>query len=166
MNEESDEAYYVFSENPQLREAYELALGKFLVAFNAIENNTSRLVWRALHAKGLASLADLLAKQRFDLRLDTLKALIADIDRLDYLDVESLKRLSEERNHLAHGHFSVDPYSGEHQIEGQKRSTAANRKALDSLNEWTQEAVRLAHTLSEAEMSFWFDYEGEIPERP
>jgi len=136
------------------------------VAFNAVENNLSMLVWRAIHSKGLPGLADQLAKEGFRQRLETLKTLATDIEHIRDIDFDKLKRLSEDRNHLAHGHFSVDQYSGEHRITGQKRATVADTAALKDLETWTNEALEIAEALRVSEVSFWFEYSDIVPERP
>ncbi|MRN79961.1 hypothetical protein, partial [Brucella sp. 10RB9210] len=89
------------------RSDYEESLGKFLVAFNRIEQCTFEIVATAFQLKGLIALSDKTRKVFRNLNAcrDVLAHLMTDIDDLGGINLERIKQLAEDRNNYAHGAF-------------------------------------------------------------
>ncbi|MDX1194555.1 hypothetical protein GOL96_24345 [Sinorhizobium medicae] len=139
---------------PEMRKKYAVALGDFLVAFNAVENAIRRTVKIILekHQRTdlLSSLkGDLFAKQLTNLRLLCLS--VPDFPDLPYVRIIAL---SGRRNVLAHGHFDQDLFSDAYKVVGKDKSAIVS---LEDIKRDTDEAVDLLNEIQNAWAFLWFD---------
>jgi hypothetical protein len=122
--------------SPEIQESYEAALGRFIVAFNQMDNLLTRVVETVLERLGRADLIDACVKKDFSQRLLVLDLLKSSPEGhvLGGVSTEDMRQISGERNHLAHGFFDQNPYSGECDIVGSKKRRAKySVKRVDDL---------------------------------
>ena len=96
---------YIDADLGASREDYEAHLGKFLVAFNRVENTVSDLVGRALSRAGRDDLIDRAMTRGLDRKLDDLELLLIQAPPAQRLPFAEIRQLSQNRNALAHGHY-------------------------------------------------------------
>ena len=110
--------------DPAIRTEYEAALGRLILAHNAVDVHLTRLIERCLNKLSnppeLAKLKTGPFAQRLD-NLRMLNAISSDL-RLQALAFEELAFLNTERNVVAHGHFEQEPHSGEYWLIGNKKT--------------------------------------------
>lgn len=95
--------------------AYEKNLGKFLVAFNRVEQCTYEIVVTAFELKGLKALSKETRTHFMTLNKcrEILELLQKDIDDLGSIDVKLIKKLATDRNQYGHGAFLLEIKGGE-----------------------------------------------------
>lgn len=124
--------------DPQIQIDYEAALGRFLVAFNRIDNEVSQLISTVLHLSERADLIEATTiRTDFARKLQVLDLLtLAKHSRqLSEAPIEEMRKIAGERNVVAHGHFDQNPFDGEYQLKGKGRYSDYSPKRLDSLTE-------------------------------
>jgi hypothetical protein len=102
--------------SPEIQESYEAALGRFIVAFNQMDNLLSRIIETVVKRLGRADLVGACTHRDF-----SHKALVLDLLKwspeghvLRDISTEDMRQIAGERNHLAHGFFDQNPFSGEY----------------------------------------------------
>lgn len=124
--------------DPQIQSDYEAALGRFLVAFNRIDNEVSQLISTVLHLSERADLIEpMTIRTDFARKLQVLDllTLAKHSGQLGEAPIEEMRKLAGERNVVAHGHFDQNPFDGEYQLKGKGRYSDYSAKRLDGLTE-------------------------------
>lgn len=143
--------------DPKIQAEYEVALGRFLVAFNRIEIIISDLIVRSMQ---------LLSRDNIEIEgtLDqSLKRRVEDLVKLlresgkPRIPNDEIDRLSIKRNTLAHGHFEQNPFSGEYEIVGRDRQPDPVKWSPEEIGRLQAEADRLWSQMRVVEAAFWFD---------
>ncbi|WP_282611016.1 hypothetical protein [Pelagibius sp. Alg239-R121] len=111
--------------DPEKRPNYEAALGRFLVSFNRIENQISRLI--DLAVVRVRQKHDVKhdpkkehVRMRFEHRLYVLELILLAFPEASSLPAAEIRKLSKDRNKLAHGHFDENQFSEDYEIPGRK----------------------------------------------
>jgi hypothetical protein len=104
--------------SPAIREGYEAALGKYILAFNQIDHQINELIGTVLQRLDKAVLSRKCYSLRFEHKLLVLELLTETREGvgLKYAQISLLQRLAKERNSLAHGHFEQNPFDGTFEI--------------------------------------------------
>jgi hypothetical protein len=106
---------------PEMKNKYEAALGKFLVAFNGAENYMRWSAHVMLESLGHQDLwGAQLSGDDFTRQLKNLRLLSLAVPAFPTIPFERLARLNATRNMLAHGHYDQDLFSDDFQIVGKK----------------------------------------------
>ncbi|MCE8007194.1 hypothetical protein [Aestuariivita sp.] len=152
--------------DPGVKEAYAQALGRMLVAFNAVENEVSGLIMRLIPQPELAPVRDRLRAEPFGRRLDTLLSLRNTHPApLATCGLDTLKALAARRNHFAHGFMDQNPFDGSFAIVSGKQTTqgfqshlhSAPHDGLAELDQLTQDCDTAFDRLRS--VSLWFDFD-------
>jgi hypothetical protein len=121
-DDQDDDDYDPPFASPEIQKSYEAALGRFIVAFNQMDNLLTRVVEMVLKKLGRGDLID--ARWNFSQKL-----LVPDLLKwspeghvLRDVSTEDMRQIAGERNHLAHGFFDQNPFSGEYDIVGGKKT--------------------------------------------
>lgn len=161
LDDEPDEDTWEYDDlpgaDPQIQIDYEAALGRFLVAFNRVDNEIAQLISTVLHLSKRSDLVDALAnKSDFARKLQTLDllTLARDSGRLRDAPLDEMRRIAGERNTVAHGHFDQNPFDGEYQLKGKGRYSNYSPKRLDAL---TQRCNDVWNALRLIDAGFHFD---------
>lgn len=126
---------------PEMRIKYETALGKFLVAFNAVENYLRYTVNEIVKSKDQSSLwHDDLSRDDFHRQLKNLRLLILAEPFFDDVPFDRLIALNKTRNRLAHGHYDQDLFSDKFEIVEKQRRT---KITIAEIEEATTEAIAI-----------------------
>ncbi|MGO4741558.1 hypothetical protein AB4099_33965 [Bosea sp. 2KB_26] len=167
--EDHDEWYHDETEpwaDPEIRLAYEAALGPFLVRFNEVDDRVSALLTLILDRQNQRHLIDRIAFQaQFKQKLVYLELLstphsIHDLIGMDFVE---LSALANERNIVAHGHFDQNPFDGNFELRGRgKRNSFDTAKFI----ELTRRCVAMAEKLGVATMAYWLDDIRIVPVAP
>lgn len=98
--------------SPEIQEAYEAALGRFLLVFNRIDNLLSECLGRMLVALKRNDLVKRCTRTDFAFKLLVLDLLKSSTQGkvLEKVPIDLMKQLSRDRNILAHGHFDQNPF--------------------------------------------------------
>src|ERR1700731_3246157 len=111
--------------SPEIQRDYEAALGRFMLAFNRLDNLLTELIKTVLTKAGTADLIRQFEVMPFGQRLRTADLLKTSVHGkgLSGIPIEVMREISEHRNNVAHGHFDQNPFSGEYDIVSRKRMT-------------------------------------------
>jgi len=141
--------------SPKIQAAYEAALGRFIVAFNRLDNLLTEVLETVLHKNGRADLIAPCTGGQFSLKL-----LVADLLKssthgggLKGVPIALMREIAVHRNRVAHGHFDQNPHSGEYAIVGKKRE----KYSVESLDLQTVKATEAWTALRYAEAFYAFD---------
>lgn len=154
-NETSAETEGPPETDAEIQVKYEAALGKFLVAFNRIENAASDIIILALkqadredlHSISISSFAQkILYLELISLRFSEIasKSLVIE-----------LKALGAERNNLAHGHFDMSPIDNSYAIITKKRQRLD--MPVTKMRTLTERAEKAFQQLRTFEAHYWFE---------
>ena len=139
--------------DPQIRRDYEAALGRVILAHNALDYYLGLVLEVELARRGLDAIEALQPKP-FERRLRLLQQLAVGSDDpyVRNLRYEDAARLNTDRNKLAHGYFEQNPFDGDYLIlaQGQRHDYPLARleeirAALDAHAEAFREAYLVAH---------------------
>jgi hypothetical protein len=137
--------------SPEIRESYEAALGRFILAFNQLDDLLSDLVEIILKRLGRQDLAEKIAKEDFWLKLLTL-----DLTRSSNtaaaaanVPIDLMKAIEGERNVLAHGHFDQNPFDGSYAVV-RSRKSVHEQYSTNKLLALIKQTKRAEHALRQA----------------
>ena len=127
--------------SPEIRESYEAALGRFILAFNQVDNVLSKVIAIILDRLGREDLIPTCSTRDFPLKclvLDLLKvstegAGIADVP------VKLMRTIAGERNILAHGHFDQNPFDGSYDVVAKNVRAQYSVERLNGLSKQATE---------------------------
>jgi hypothetical protein len=90
--------------SPEIRQEYEAALGRFILAFNELDNLLTEIIQRTLGRLDRGDLVKACKQQNFALKLLTLDLLKSSREGAAIADVPipQMKQVAGERNTLAH----------------------------------------------------------------
>jgi hypothetical protein len=135
--------------SPEIRESYEAALGRFILAFNQLDNLLTEVIEIVLRGLGREELVKCCTTRDFAFKalvLDLLKASTNGAG-IRHICVDSMRALAGERNSLAHGHFDQNPFDGSYAIVGKK---VYEQYSAARLNELSERATKASSTLRQA----------------
>lgn len=155
---------YVDADLGASREEYEAHLGKFLVAFNRIENTVSDLVGQALSRAGRDDLIPRAMKRSLDRRLDDLELLLVHDPKAPKLPFDEIRELSQNRNDLAHGHY--DDWQGFGSYEVITRNGQRKTYSPEVITPLVAKAEDLAFKLRQLQARWDFDKISDALEEP
>jgi hypothetical protein len=121
--------------SPEIQEAYEAALGRFLLAFNRLDNLMSEAIGRMLNALKRDDLIVRCTHKDFAFKLLILDLLKTSTEGKVLADVpiDLMKQVAGERNILAHGHFDQNPFDGTYAVVTTKVRAEYSVERLDDL---------------------------------
>jgi hypothetical protein len=142
---------------PEIREAYEAALGRFMLAFNEIDNRVTELIDIVLTRLARTELIKLCTNQSFSFKLIILDILGESKEGDGILNVgfKSMRELAKHRNHLAHGHFDQNPFDGSYEVVSPKKNVAADYP-VEKLDRLIADAEKVITTLRYGEAVYSF----------
>ncbi len=134
--------------DPQIRQNYEQAIGKFLLVYNQIDNLVLEIIRTVLKNLDREDLANGIAKEDLWFRvyiLDLLKSTSSNED-LNTFPTEKLKQLSGDRALLAHGHMDQNPFDGSYSLIVKGKDKGRHFSA-DKINRLAEDAEDIFNTL-------------------
>ena len=142
--------------DPQVRVEYEAALGRFMLAFNQLDNLLGNILETVLVRLGRNDLLQpCVGSANFWLRtlvLDLLKH-SSEARGIVSVPIDDIKEISKHRNVLAHGHFEQNPFDGSYLIEGRGQPRDYPAARIDKL---TEKALKCWDALRSAEGYYIF----------
>lgn len=105
--------------DPEIRKAFQVALGRFIMAFNHVDYFVGMLIRFETEKHKKAHLAE--SDVSFSARLRMLEALAINAVELKHLPFDELRNLNRHRNALAHGHFNQNPFDGSYELVEKKQ---------------------------------------------
>lgn len=135
---QGDEVYDPPTADPQIQVDYEAALGRFLVAFNKVDNELEGLISTLLKVLSREDLIKVCTVEmdfsRKVLVLDLL-SLSNDPGDLKSAPISEMRQLGKERNVVAHGHFEQNPFKSDYRLVGKGRYSDYSPTRLDGLTD-------------------------------
>jgi hypothetical protein len=125
--------------SPEIRQNYEAALGRFILAFNQVDNQLTEIIETVLRRLKRDDLITACTKNNFRnklLVLDLLKS-SAEGQGIESISIMSLREVGGERNKLAHGHFDQNPFDGSYDVVTRSVRSSYSVEMLDRLTEKT-----------------------------
>lgn len=121
--------------SPEIQNGYEAALGRFLLAFNRLDNIISEVISTMLHALKRDDLVVRCTHKDFAFKLLVLDLLKTSTEGKVLADVpiDLMKQVAGERNVLAHGHFDQNPFDGTYEVVTARVRTEYPVSRLDDL---------------------------------
>lgn len=145
--------------DPAIQLEYEAALGRFLVAFNKIDNELTDLIRTVLRAHNREDLFEKCAIRvdfsRKVFHLDLL-SLVSDPGKLGSAPLDEMKDIAGERNTLAHGHFDQNPADGAYQV---KQKGKALEFSVERINGLTARCQIVWDRLRTLQAHYWLEPE-------
>jgi hypothetical protein len=140
---------------PEIRESYEAALGRFMLAFNEIDNRMTELIELILKRLRREDLINQGTKSNFSLKLYVLDLLKTshEGDVIADVPITKLRELAGHRNKLAHGHFDQNLIDGTYEVVSNNVSADYPMEKLRGL---IAEAGKLNYELRLAEAHYAF----------
>lgn len=128
--------------SPEIQEAYEAALGRFLLVFNRLDNLLSEVIGMMLHALKRDDLVVRCTRKDFALKLLVLDLLKTSTEGKVLADVpiDLMRQVAGERNVLAHGHFDQNPFDGTYEVVTTKVRAEYPVARLNDLSSKTENA--------------------------
>jgi hypothetical protein len=123
--------------SPEIRANYEAALGRFILAFNQIDNELTDVIETVLRRLKRDDLVTACTKRDFSnklLVLDLLKS-SAEGDGIRSISMAAMREVAGERNRLAHGHFDQNPFDGSYDVLTRNVRSTYSAEMLDRLTE-------------------------------
>ncbi len=155
MDEEEDDMPWA---SPEVQANYEAALGRFLLAFNQLDNLLGEVTTTVLTRLGRADLvkacvedADFATRLRF---LDLLKH-STEGQGIASVPIADMKGIGGERNILTHGHFDQNPYDGSYRLVGRGKGQPPYYSA-DRIDGLKTKAMEAWSALRHAEAFYQF----------
>jgi hypothetical protein len=129
--------------SPEIRESYEAALGRFMLAFNAVDNLLTEVIETVLTRLQRTELIKQCTKQNFALKLLVLELLKASSegDGIANIAIEPMRELAIHRNKVAHGHFDQNPFDGTYEVISKNVPHDYPTEKLDSLTAAAEAAI-------------------------
>jgi hypothetical protein len=151
----------MFSSLSPMRQDYELALGRFMVAFNELDyvlTQILRLILLRLDRNDLVE--DCAFKSDFALRLRFLDLLRYSHhgNGIANISIASLRALAQERNVLAHAHFDEDPFDDSYRLIARRKAPSYLPERINGL---TAQMAAAVEALRYAETYYLFDHVNE-----
>jgi hypothetical protein len=130
--------------SPEIRQQYEAALGRFILAFNELDNLLTEIIETTLERLDRRDLVKACIQQNFALKLLTLDLLKSSREGTAIADVPIplMKQIAGERNTLAHGHFDQNPFDGSYDIVVKNVRASYSVERLDGLTEKADKALQ------------------------
>jgi hypothetical protein len=128
--------------SPAIQEAYEAALGRFLLSFNRLDNLLSEVIEVVLEQLGRQELIARCTHKDFALKLLVLDLLKTSTEGKPLADIpiDVMRQVAGERNVLAHGHFDQNPFDGTYEVVTTKVRAEYSVERLDDLSAKADEA--------------------------
>lgn len=139
--------------DPEIRTNYEAALGRLILAHNAVDRHLTLLIQRCLEHLNDPVELQKLTRGSFAQRLESLRmmAAISPSLRLEAVPFLELAELNGLRNIVAHGHFDQNPFQGDYElISNRKTHSDFSADRLDQI------AERLNAASDTLKVSIWF----------
>lgn len=130
--------------SPEIRQEYEAALGRFILAFNELDNLLTEIIETTLERLDRNDLVKVCKQQNFALKLLTLDLLKSSREGAAIADVPIplMKQVAGERNTLAHGHFDQNPFDGSYDIVVKNIRASYSAERLDGLTVMADKALQ------------------------
>lgn len=147
------------SADPQIQIDYEAALGRFLVAFNKVDNELEGLIntlLTCLSREDLVEECTIKVDYSRKLLILDLLSLSSDPGELKTAPVSEMRQIGRERNVIAHGHFDQNPFDGGYKILGKGKYSDYSPKRLDDL---TTRCNAVWDQLRHLRAYYWLDKE-------
>ena len=123
--------------SPEIRANYEAALGRFILAFNQVDNQLTDIIETILCRLKRDDMIDACAKRDFShklLVLDLLKS-TEEGQGVQSVSIAAMREVAGERNRLAHGHFDQNPFDGSYDVVTRNIRSSYSVERLDGLTE-------------------------------
>ncbi|MEQ1933851.1 MAG: hypothetical protein ABL962_08230 [Fimbriimonadaceae bacterium] len=148
-----------------IRREYEIALGRFLLSFNQLDDRLLRLinlVFSSLDRTDLIKLKQSpTSGMRFSAKLYVIELLKCTTlgQRLSNISVADLRALAKQRNILAHAHMDRNPFDDSYRLI-ERGDTSDYVFTADNINALTAKSETLCASLKEAEAFYEFTNSG------
>jgi hypothetical protein len=143
--------------SPEIQQNYESALGRFMLAFNRLDNlleETLTIIPSRLSRNDLIKdyeSADFSRKVRF---LDLLKH-SGEGYGIEHVSITVFKEIAGARNFLAHGHFDQNPFDGSYVVTNRRKHSYFSIESIDAL---TDQATNACDALSGAQAVYRYSF--------
>lgn len=144
--------------SPDIQRNYEAALGRFILAFNQLDNYLGEIIETVLKRLGRDDLVGPCVREAdFGLRLRFLDLLKHSAEGFGITDVPiaDMKSIAGERNILAHGHFDQNPHDGTYRLVGRGKGQPPYYSA-DRINGLVAQTRKAWSALRHAEAVYVF----------
>jgi hypothetical protein len=142
--------------SPEIREAYVAALGRFMLAFNEVDNLLTEVIETVLTRLNRKDLINESTRRDFAFKLLVLDLLKTSREGAGIVDisVDLMREIARHRNKLAHGHFDQNPFDGSYEVVS--KNVRADYPA-EELNRLTAETGKAYRALRYASAFYVFD---------
>jgi hypothetical protein len=121
--------------SPEIRENYEAALGRFILAFNQVDNQLTEVIETVLRRLKRDDIVSACTKRDFSNKLLVLDLLKSSVEGkgIENVSIMAMREVAGERNKLAHGHFDQNPFDGSYDVVTRSIRSSYTVEMLDRL---------------------------------
>ncbi|MDA9489564.1 hypothetical protein [Bradyrhizobium sp. CCBAU 11361] len=142
--------------SPEIQSNYEAALGRFILAFNRLDNHLTEVIETVLARLNRSDLVNACTKREFSHKLLVLDLLKTSSEGQGIKDVsmQAMRDIAMQRNKLAHGHFDQNPFDGTYDVV--TKGNVRSQYSVEDLDALTESAAKAWDKLRYAEAYYAF----------
>jgi hypothetical protein len=128
--------------SPEIQANYEAALGRFILAFNRLDNLLTEIIETVLERLNCKDLIKECTRREFSHKLlvfDLLKT-SSEGGGIKDVSVQPMRDIARERNTLAHGHFDQNPFDGTYDVV--TKNSIRSQYSVEALDALTEKATK------------------------
>lgn len=146
--------------DPDIQKGYQAALGGFIVEFNRLDAELTKILRLTLGHVGKLGLFSRYRQSSYGAKLLALELLQTNraIKNIHYAPIDEMRKISAIRNFLAHAHFDQNPFDGTYILVPPKSDKASDEMHLkeDAIRKWAVRTAEACHQLGYCEMPYVF----------
>jgi hypothetical protein len=142
--------------SPEIQANYEAALGRFILAFNRLDNHLTEIIETVLVRLQRSDLIKACTQKEFSHKLLVLDLLKSSSEGQGIRDVSltQMRQIAVERNKLAHGHFDQNPFDGTYDVV--TKGSVRSQYSVEDLDALAATAAKAWDELRYAEAYYTF----------
>jgi len=146
--------------DPEIQRGYQAALGEFIVSFNRLDADLTKVLRLALGDAGKLGLFPQIRARGYGAKLQALELLQISptMVAIHGLPIDEMRKIAAIRNFLAHAHFDQNPFDGTYELIPPKSDKKEAERHLkeEAIRRWTEKINGAWSSLRRSEVHYWF----------
>ncbi|MGE0652477.1 MAG: hypothetical protein AB7P12_12105 [Alphaproteobacteria bacterium] len=146
--------------DPEIQRGYQAALGEFIVSFNRLDADLTKVLRLALGDAGKLGLFAQIRPQGYGAKLQALELLqiSPSMVAIHGVPIDEMRKIAAIRNFLAHAHFDQNPFDGTYELIPPKSDKKPSERHLkeEAIRRWTERINSAWSSLRSSEAHYWF----------
>lgn len=146
--------------DPEIQKGYQAALGEFIVTFNRLDAELTKLLQYVLGDVGRVELFYRVRTRNYGAKLEVLELLQLgpSMKAIHRAPIDEMRKIAAIRNFLAHAHFDQNPVDGTYELIPPKTDKKSQERHMkeEAIRKWTERAEKAAYGLRSCGVSYVF----------